>query len=89
MSAAIPSPSKPSFLAIPQNRLRARTITTPVATPSDGPSVFLTDDQLQHLLQSPANHWEGLPIEVKSHILSFLSTNDKIRYRAVSCNIAG
>ena len=74
---------KPGLLTVPSGRLRSKTITTPVGTPLEGPSVFLTDDQLQTLLRPSANHWDRLPRELKSHVLSYLSATDKIRTRSV------
>lgn len=66
-----------------QQRLRAQTITTPTGTPHVDPLAFLSDAQIQDLVESRSRNWDRLPTEIKANILCFLSATDKIRCRAV------
>ncbi|BFZ54385.1 hypothetical protein PYCC9005_001420 [Savitreella phatthalungensis] len=68
------------FLSVP--RPRAQTLNTPVGTPADELQDYFAPKP--PILIDAAWLWAHLPVEVKTHILSFLSTADKVRCMQVN-----
>lgn len=60
-------------------RARSKTLSTPVGTPTEQRSEFISSAMLQLMLGQGCTGWSRLPIELKTHVMSFLSATDKIR----------
>lgn len=86
--AATTSMGKAKSLVLPVDysgqRSRSKTLTTPLGTPLETQSEFMTQDMLKHLTTPKGCPWDTMPDELKTNVLSFLSATDRIRCMSVS-----